>query len=374
LSGKHFSGDLVKVTGWEITLKTSTGPVSVPTSGVLTLDLQHEAALPSGLKYTDIELVDGTLLHCEKFSLKGKTVGLRLAVSSQPLDVPVAAISYLLNDAQDPATRQDWLEKQLPHRGNQDILAVKVDGVVNGIEGTLADAAGADGKIVFEYGSSESRRKKEIDLANSQGVIFQRTLATSAPSPVCKVYDVDHNVYVASKLTMDGNRLMFELVSGLQFGYPLSRIARLDFSNDKIVFLSDMKPAELIEKSRQGRKDALRLDKNLENGALELEGQVYPKGLAIHAYTELVYNLDGKYSKFEAVLGMDDQVPGDGKPVVKIEADGKELFAGTVSRRDKRRILSCDVKGARQLRIVVSPGRLFDFGDHVDLANAKLNK
>jgi hypothetical protein len=96
--------------------------------------------------------------------------------------------------------------------------------------------------------------------------------------------------------------------------------------------------------------------------------------LAIHAYTELVYNLDGKYSKFEAVLGMDDQVPGDGKPVVKIEADGKELFAGTVSRRDKRRILSCDVKGARQLRIVVSPGRLFDFGDHVDLANAKLNK
>jgi hypothetical protein len=375
LDGKHFSGDLVKVTDTEITFKTSTGLVSVPTSGVLTLDLQPEPALPNGLKYTDIELVDGTLLHCEKYTLKGKSVGLRLAVSNQAVEVPLASISYLLNDAQDPAIRQDWQEKQLPHRGTQDILAVKVDGAINGIEGTLADAAGADGKIAFEYGSANNKRKKDIDLANAQGVIFQRSPADARPA-ICKVHDVDRNVYLVAKVELNatGNQLMFESVSGIQFGYALSRIARLDYSNDKVAFLSDLKPAELIEKSRQGRKEVLRLDKNLENGTLELEGQTYAKGLAMHAYTELVYDLDGKYAKFEAVLGMDDQVPGDGKPIVKIEADGKELFAGTVNRRDKRKILSCDVKGARRLRIVVSQDGLFDFGAHVDLANAKLSK
>ena len=142
LAGKHLTGDLVNLSEKEIVLKTATGLVSVPTSDVLGVDLQHEAAMPSGLKYTDIELIDGTLLHCEKFTLKGKTVALRLAGSSQPVDVPLATVSYLLNDAQDPAIRQDWQEKQLPHRGNQDILAVKVDGAINGIEGTLADAAG----------------------------------------------------------------------------------------------------------------------------------------------------------------------------------------------------------------------------------------
>ena len=37
-----------------------------------------------------------------------------------------------------------------------------------------------------------------------------------------------------------------------------------------------------------------------------LDGQVFAKGLCLHAHTELVYGLDGKYKDFKAVLGMDD--------------------------------------------------------------------
>ena len=101
------------------------------------------------------------------------------------------------------------------------------------------------------------------------------------------------------------------------------------------MFLSDLKPADLVQKSKQGMKETLRQNKNLDNGSLQIGDVPYSKGLAIHAYTELTYNLDGKYQKFDAVLGMDAQVGGDGKPVVTIEADGTKLFSETITRKDK---------------------------------------
>jgi hypothetical protein len=84
--------------------------------------------------------------------------------------------------------------------------------------------------------------------------------------------------------------------------------------------------------------------------------------------------LEGKYKEFKTIVGMDDMVGGDGHPEVKIEGDGRELFTGTISRKDKRRELALDVKGVKQLRIVVTSSGLFDFGDHVDLADARLCK
>src|SRR5439155_7806164 len=153
-------------------------------------------------------------------------------------------------------------------------------------------------------------------------------------------------------------------------------IARLDYSNDKVAFLSDLKPTEIIEKPTLSSafKKSYALDMNLEGGPLQIDDHSYSKGLALHSHTELTYALDGKYQKFEAVLGMDTAVDSDGQPLVKIEADGRALFSGLVTRKDKGRELNFPVKGVRQLRIVVSSSGPVDFGDLVDLANAKLSK
>jgi hypothetical protein len=185
---------------------------------------------------------------------------------------------------------------------------------------------------------------------------------------------VNQNLFVASHVTADAKSYTLTLVCGAKFEYPRSAIARLDCRSDKLVYVSDLKPIEVIEKTKQGRPDNWRADKNLEDGAIQIEGQVYAKGLSLHSHTELVYALDGKYKELKAVLGMDDMVGGDGSPVVKIEGDGKELFGCTVTRRDKHREVALDVKGIKQLRIIVTSSSLFDFGDHVDFADAQLCK
>jgi hypothetical protein len=71
---------------------------------------------------------------------------------------------------------------------------------------------------------------------------------------------------------------------------------------------------------------------------------------------------------------VDDLVGGDSQAVVRIEGDGRELFAGVVSRKDRPRPLNLDIQGVKQLRIVVGSQGLLDLGDHVDLADAKVSK
>jgi NPCBM/NEW2 domain len=375
LTGKTISGDLVKASEKEVVLSTSSGRVATPVSEILQIDFQREASLPAGAKYTDVELIDGSLLHCSRFVLKGKQAELKLAGADLPLTIPIGTISYVLNDAQEQATRQQWQEKFVGKKGNQDVLVVKREGVLNGVEGTLGDA-NDKGEITFEYGAGNSRRKRDVDPARVQGMIFVRALANPLPPVLCKVYDTGLNTLVAAKLERTPEGLSVTTVAGPAIRYPLPMVARLDYSNDKVVFLSDLKPAELIEKEklRQLWRNNVRFDKNPENSLLQIKDKMYSKGLSIHASAEIVYALDGKYNKFEAVLGVDTSMEkANGHPVVKIEADGKELFSGTIT-KDDAVDLKCDVRGARQLRIVVSSRGLNDFGDQVDLANAKLSK
>ncbi len=365
-------GELVGLTDKELTWRDENNNSLVePLQAVLGIDLQPAIPLSNGLKYTDVALTDGSLLHGSRFALKGKEVELTLAVSEQVVRMPLTTVAYILNDAHDPVLRQKWQEF-LGKKRNQDLLVINLKGTLNGLEGTIS--GGNNGRIIYEYERNRVREKRELDPAKVQGMILLNSLGPQAPSAVCQVHDVNQNVLVASRVTGDAKALAISTVSGAQFEYAAAAIARLDYRSDKLVYLSDLKPIEVIEKTKQGRKDIWRIDKNLENSSIQLEGQVYAKGLCLHSHTELAYTLDGKYKEFKTILGMDDLVGGDGHPVVKIQADGKELFTSTVSRKDRRREIALDVKGIKQLRIIVTSSGLFDFGDHVDFADAKLSK
>jgi len=379
-TGQTLQGELLIVDSKGVVVRASAGNIRTAIREILQVRMQREGAIAPDAKYCDLELTDGSLIHCSSFSLKGKQIEAQLAVSELSVRVPLAAVSYVLNDAQDPAVRQEWQEKHLPRRGNQDVLSVKLNGVVNDLNGTFGDKESDKGMIVFEYGSGESRRKREIDLTNAQviqGVGFLRGENRDSPPELCRLYDVNQNIISASRIELGTKSVKVTSVAGLVVSYPRDGIARLDFNNGKIVYLSDVRPAELVIRSLQGRADRLGIDRSLENGPIQIDGQVFPKGLAIHAHTELLYNLDGKYSKFEATLGMDDAVGGFGRPSVRIEVDGKELLRRTITHQNKRMDVNFGLKGVKQLRIVVTssggPGAL-DFGDHIDLANAKLSR
>lgn len=379
LVGQTLVGDLQELSSKSVVLRVDNGLVTVPVTEILQLNLQAvggPAPASANDKITLVVLTDGSQIHCQRFRLEARNAALTLAATAEPakqpwvLTVPLSVVAYFLNDAQDPAVRQEWQEKFLAKRGKEDLVVIKAKNGLSPLSGTLGDGTGSGDKIQFRLAG----RDYAIPLAQIHGAAFVRRENEHAPAVLCRLHDVHRNVLAVAAIELTGDRFVLTTVCGVKVEYPRSIVARLDFSGDKLAYLSDLEPVRVEQRSSLGRIEPYRRDKNLDDGPLRLAGEKFAKGLALHAYTELVYNLEGKYKEFRAVLGIDDLVGGDGQPLVTIEGDGRLLFKSEISRTDAPRLLKLNIEGVRLLRIVVAAQGILDVGAHVDLADAKVSK
>lgn len=106
---------------------------------------------------------------------------------------------------------------------------------------------------------------------------------------------------------------------------------------------------------------------------LTINGTSYPKGLGVHAASQLVYALGGTCSTFSAEVGVDDEVGTVGSVVFQVLADGDLVFeSGLMTGRDPARSVSVSVAGKQQLTLRVTDGGDGVKFDHGDWANAKI--
>ncbi len=375
LTGQTIKGNLESVNEKELVI-AGNGPVAV----AQIVDLVFSGNQPQASdKYLDVELSDGSLLHCSQFVLKGGKVDLKLVQGAEIKDLPLAAISYVLNDAQDAKNREEW-QKLLARRGKGDLLAIKAaDGVVNPLEGTLGEGDAQGETIGFETSTGKKARPR---LDRIHGMAFLRQPNPDVAPTMCKAQDLSRDLLVVAKMTMTDQGYGLTTVAGAKAEFPFKSFTRWDFSKGKLTYLSDLEP-KATETSNVERVEHYRRDKNLDGEPIQLPQKnedgvpvlrVFPKGLALHAYTELQYDIGGEYKEFKAILGVDPKVQGDSHVKVTIEGDGKELFAAEISRTDEPRPITLDVKNVKQLRIVVASAGLLDLGNHVCLADAKVSK
>jgi hypothetical protein len=374
LAGMTLTGDIVKLSEKEVVVKTAEGEVATPITQVLTIDLgPANNLLPANAKYRDVELMDGTVLHCGDVQFKGKEVKLT-TVAGQEVKAPLAALRYYIGDAHDAKIMQSVRERFLTKRRTHDILIAKTaDGQLNGLEGTLGDADDKGETIEFEL--TGSGKKVQLALTRVQGMVFSRTIRGDLPEAVCKLTDNHKNTVVASGLALTPTGLTVTTPYGAKIDYTTSMVARLDFSTGKLTFLSDLEPSKVVETNNLDRVEHYRKDQNLDGEKIRLGGEKYDKGLSLHAYTELEYKLDGEYEFFQAVIGVDDLVGGaDGHTIVRLEGDGKEITSWKIARKDNPLKVKVPIKDVHRLKVVVASGDLLDLGKHVTLADAKVSK
>ncbi|MFD9565021.1 NPCBM/NEW2 domain-containing protein [Streptomyces sp. NPDC059994] len=95
---------------------------------------------------------------------------------------------------------------------------------------------------------------------------------------------------------------------------------------------------------------------------LTVNGAVYAKGLGTHAASSVSYYLGGSCSSLTTAVGVDDEVLTKGSVVFQIWRDGALVAdSGKLTSADAAKRLSVDLKGALEVRLVVS-----DAGDGVD--------
>jgi hypothetical protein len=367
LDGKNLSGELTAITEAQLTFKTDDGSVQMPLSKVLAVDVRKARPIAPGTKFTLVQLLDDSLLHCQAVAFRGNEVELTLLSGTQ-LKLPVSALTWMLKDAENMALRTKFATI-LSQKSKRDRIVILRDGELNPLEGALGDVDAKGTSIPFRRDGAEQINALFDRL---HGLIFFRT-AVSSENPICKVHDLDGNTLIAVKMAYSPTD---QLQIGTSFGTKITlkqeTLAKFDFNIGKLTYLSDLEPVKVVERSGIGLVTHYRKDVNLDGEPILLDKQ-YAKGLSLHAHTELSYNLAGNYKEFKARLGADSRTGNESQALVTIYCDGEKRLAETVTVKNQKDI-AFSVKDVSTLRIVVSSRNILDLHDHATLADARVSQ
>ncbi len=323
--------------------------------------------VPAGTKVTDVRLIDDSVVHCQAVAFKGNEAELTL-LSGARVNLPINFLTWMVQDAQNPVVRKKFTDL-LAQKSKRDRIVILRDMELNALEGTLGDIDAKGASIQFRRDGADAIN---ILMERLHGLIFYRT-EVPTETPMCRVLDTDGNMLVAAKLAYaEKDGLVLTTTFGAKVALPRETLAKLDFNIGKLTYLSDLEPAKVIERSGIGLITHYRKDTNLDGEPIMLDKQ-HPKGISLHAHTELSYNLAGKYKDFKAQLGVDARTGSDSQALVTIYCDGEKRFAEVVSVKTRRDI-AFSVKDVNTLRIVVSGRNFLDLHDHATLADARVSQ
>ena len=230
-----------------------------------------------------------------------------------------------------------------------------------------------DQKVGFEYNGS----RVEVAIPDKvEGLIYYQPGSLPAYEATCIVYDRRGSQLSSRTIVSLDDTLRVTLTAGNQVDLDWSQIEKIDFTGDKILFLSDTEPEAIrwtpfLSPSKSSllleQFHAPRRDQGFDGRPLTLSRQgkaeSFAKGLAIRSRTELVYLLDRQYRRFKAFAGIAPAVGQQGHIHLVFWGDGQQLLETQIKGGGEPLEIDIDITDVRRLKILV------DFGDHLDLAD-----
>src|SRR5436190_14434028 len=159
LSGKKLSGDLIGLDKQTLLLKSADGEIRHPVADILLIGLNSSDQPPTGV-FHDLELIDGSILHCTKLEFKAKTLDVTVAPEMN-LSVPYTKIATLCKDAHDPKNKAEF-HQFAAKRGKYDMVAIRSEGRLNALEGTLGDGVAPGDGIEFTIAGTEQKAAPKL--------------------------------------------------------------------------------------------------------------------------------------------------------------------------------------------------------------------
>jgi len=373
LDGQVHTGTLTTLTEQTVGLQTGTGPVSVPLERVAELTPKT----PPSAKPTPsvwVQLVDGCKVAVQDFLLQDGKVQLRPAGSERSLECTRRDVAWVRLQPETETLGAAW-KRLLESKTDTDVLVLRTDQALDYHRGVIHGVSAET--VQFEL----DRERIPVKRTRVFGLIFRQPEGRSLPAPVGILHDTSGSQWEVQKLVLEGQMLRWTSPAGLTGSTPLEDLLRLDFSEGKIVYLSDLEPESVRWTPFFGPAEtpasqveffAPRKDRALEPRPIQLGGKKYAKGLAIHSRTEMVYRLPRPFRRLQAVVGIDDQIRPSGHVQLVIRGDDKVLLDQAISGDQPPKPIDLDISGVRRLVILVDFGQDMDIGDHLLLGDIKL--
>jgi hypothetical protein len=356
--GKDEPGKIALAEITELTLRKA-GTYSPPTTSPSTKPV--EVLANARVMLADDDRLAGTIS-----AWKDKKLTIKPAIAnSTTIDLPLTSLRQVWCGPADMVKKAQAM-KEAP--GLEDIAYVAREGDVVSVKGLVI---GMEGESLMFRHEGEDRK---IALNRIVGLIMAKADEAPADNALYAAIQFANDDQLSGKPAgIEGKDLVIQLRAGPGVRMPVDQIAKLSTRNGRLVYVSDLKPAKVVQTPYFDRVLEYRLDKSLNGKPITLSDGTYQHGISVHSRCVLTYNLDGRFNEFRAKAGF--QLPEGklGQAAIRVVADGKALFENLDARGDQAPAdLKLKVDGVRELTLEVDYGKNDDVADRVAWANARL--
>jgi hypothetical protein len=242
------------------------------------------------------------------------------------------------------------------------------------IAGTVTRLTELDGCEIEADG-----RKVTTPWPKLAGVAFATTrLARPRPrqTHALAVLASGARVHFAS-LRFDGRMWLGCTTTGVDVAIAEPDLVALDLLLGQAAYLSDLTPVSYAHTPYLGIERPIGADAATDGRPLRTGQTFHDKGLALHPRSRVTYRLDRKYRWFEAIVGLNAATGARGRARIAVEVDGKEYPLDDACERSCQQPplpVHVDVRGARELTLLVDFGSLGDVQAQVTWGGARLVK
>ena len=172
----------------------------------------------------------------------------------------------------------------------------------------------------------------------------------------------------AASLTLAGDKLMADLGDGKPRPLDLARVGAIEQVNGPASWLSGRQPSQslYVPYFGQGQDFPARINQAVDGSSdLRFDGKTFRRAIGVHAYSKLVYPLDGQYAAFRTQYAVDERL-GRADMTVRVKLDDKVVHekqnvrAGTLSP-----VVTVDLAKAKTLTLEVDYGGGTDVQDRL---------
>lgn len=362
IAGESFEAADLEIADKRLQATVEGGPRAVRLSEIAGIHVKHTLtqrnAPAAGAQPSDavITLVDGSVLSgvVEPPSDQAPGAFAFDPAWRDPLSIPFTAVAGIRFRRTDAADFDQRLARREPGR---DVLLLARDGNVLAVPGAVESLA-AD-QCEFRVG----RKLQTAPIHSLVGIVFGSQAPRHKPPARTTLQDGDSIAGTLVAIRADRVLVASELIG--QIDLPLSIVQRIDLSSARVVSLVDLTPVTSQIRSVLDATWTVGRNANLRGQPLMIRGQIFPRGLGVHAYTLLAYDLSDSYERFSTTIGIDESAPERASVVFRIKLDGRVAYESPVlRRRDAPLPVNVRLVGARLLELECDPTDDLDFGDH----------
>ncbi|MEI7832807.1 MAG: NPCBM/NEW2 domain-containing protein, partial [bacterium] len=158
------------------------------------------------------------------------------------------------------------------------------------------------------------------------------------------------------------------LLAGTSWGVEFKADLRAKDAPEHTVWLSSLDLSTMT--AGWGRPH---IDTSIDGNPIKLNKKVYTHGVGTHAVSDITIDLRGVVTRFQAMVGIDDEVNDQGSLTFSVFADGRSLLETRILKGgDEPFFIDLGLSGVRTLRLHVGNANGNISCDHGDWAGALL--